>query len=246
MFEASYSRSKLRVSQKWSFLSPQSSAPIPYDGARVAPFDRARRVESHERRKKGGFKTRFREPLARVSKTHTWTTLGARLGTSESENGVGSRKEKVPPHVSYHPSDSHPHLFSLIFELFAKTKRTEKTAENGAGSEWSPRSWRVRTIILSDRAPHGLSFISACQRRSSKPNEAINEKPVFRLFQKKFEVTYRNPPTVTKKIMVLRSRLSYMPYPTKKDPRLYLPGKYPFRNQSISGQSFSLYIVTSA
>ena len=235
MFEASYSRSKLRVSQKWSFLSPQSSAPIPYDGARVAPFDRARRVESHERMKKGSLASRFREPFARVSKTHTWTTLGARLGTSESENGVGSREEKVPPHVSYHPSDSHPHLFSLIFELFAKTKRTEKTAENGAGSEWSPRSWRVRTIILSDRAPHGLSFISTCLSRSSTPNGAISKKPVFRLFQKKFGVTYRNPPTVTQKIMVLRSRLSYMPYPTKKDPRLYLPGKCLNHNQSISG-----------
>ena len=139
--------------------------------------------------------------------------------------------KNVPQDVSYHFSDSHPHLFSLIFELFAKTKRTEKTSENGAGSEWSPRSWRVRTIIPSDRASHGLSFISACQSRSSMPNGAISEKPVFRLFQKKFGVTYRNPPTVTQKIMVLRSRLSYMPYPTKKDPRLYLPGKYPFANR---------------
>ena len=137
----------------------------------------------------------------------------------------------MPPHVSYHPSDSHRHFFSLIFELFAKTKRTEKTPKNGSGCEWSPRSWRVRTMIPSDRAPHGLSFISACQSRSSKPNGAISEKPVFRLFQKKFGVTYRNPHTVTQKTMVLRSRLSYMPYPTKKDPRLYLPGKYPFAIQ---------------
>ena len=54
---------------------------------------------------------------------------------------------------------------------------------------------------------------------------------------------YRNPTTVTPENFLLRQRVSNMPYPIQKDPRLYLPGKYPKRNQSICPQSFSLYIV---
>ena len=51
---------------------------------------------------------------------------------------------------------------------------------------------------------------------------------------------YRNPTTVTPEKNVLRKRVSYMGYPTKKHPRLYLPGKCPKRKRSICPHCFSL------